>query len=346
MTTITPPAGLDARSARRAPSRLTILALLAIAGAGSFACKKKEVPAGAASPDAGAGTASPAAAAPTPGPAPGPAIQQAAQPGQVAWGNLKTPSDAAVDGTGRIWIADQGNSAVRVFDAAGGFLGGWGALGSGPYGLKEPCGIAVHGDDVYLADTYNTGVELFSLAGQRKATSAAGLYNPHDVAVGPDGKVWIADTGNDRIIVSDHDLANPRPIGKHGAGPEEFSIPASLVVGPSGRVYVADVDNKRIQVLDGEGRFRAQWKFAGWGPDGEGYLDVDADDTLYASDAVGNAVVQIDRNGREVRRWVSDDAGEKFVRPRGVALDRKNRTLYVVNAGKNSVSKLKLSPAK
>lgn len=349
MTTSTPPAGLDARAARPAPSRFAVLVLVALAGAASattFACKKKEGAAGTPSTEAGAAPSTPAESPAAQGPAPGPALRQAAEPNQNPWGNLKTPSDAAVDETGRVWVADQANSAVRLFDGAGGFLGGWGGRGSGQYAMQEPCGIAVRGDDVYVADTYKTGVELFSAAGQWKATSGAGLFNPHDVAVAPDGRVWIADTGNDRLIVSDHDLSNPRPVGKHGAGPGEFSIPASVVVGPSGRVYVADIDNRRIQVLEPDGRPRAQWKFAGWGPDGEGYLDVDADETLYASDAAGNAVVQVDRNGREVRRWSADDAGEKFARPRGVALDRKNRVLYVVNAGRNSVSKLKLTPAK
>ncbi len=346
MTTTTPSAGLDAVPARRAPSRTAVFVLLALAGAAFFSCKKKEAATGAPGADGNAAPSGSAAPQPAPVAAPGPALRQAAEPNQIPWANLKTASDAAVDEAGRLWVADQGNSAIRLFDAAGGALGGWGGRGSGQYGMQEPCGIAVRGDDVYVADTYKTGVELFNQAGQWKATSTAGLYNPHDVAVGPDGKVWIADTGNDRLIVSDHDLSNPRPVGKHGAGPGEFSTPASLVVGPSGRVYVADVDNRRIQVLEGDGRFRAQWKFAGWGPDGEGYLDVDADETLYASDAVGNAVVQVDRNGREVRRWTTDDAGEKFARPRGVAIDRKNRVLYVVNAGKNTVSKLKLSPAK
>jgi len=317
--------------------------LLAAIVAVTAGCGKKETAAGGASTAGTPGAAASGSAEPTAVPqAPGPSIREAAEAGKPAWDGLKTPSDIALDDKGRLWVADQGNSTIRIYDASGGSLGGWGGRGTGQYGLQELCGLAIKGDSVYVADTYRTGVEIFSLAGQFKAKSSAGLFNPHDVAVAPDGKVWISDSGNNRVILSDADLSNPRPIGHAGAGPGEFNSPGSLVVGASGRVYVADIDNKRVQVLDSAGSPKAQWKFAGWGPNGDGYLDLDSDETLFASDTNGNAIVQLDRNGREAHRWTADDAGEKFSNPRGIALDRRSRVLYVVNSGRNSVTKLKI----
>jgi DNA-binding beta-propeller fold protein YncE len=348
MTKSMPPA---ARTSRRGsgPGRLGLpgaLAALLVVLLLSGACGKKETAGAGGTAAAGAPGSSPAAEPAAPAAAPGPSIRETAEAGRPAWDGLKTPSDIALDDKGRLWVADQGNSVIRVYDAAGAPLGGWGGRGSGPFGLQEMCGLAIKGDDLYVADTYHTGVEIFSLAGQFKAKSSAGLFNPHDAAPAPDGKVWIADSGNNRLVVSDADLSNPRPVGRSGAGPGEFANPGSLVVGSSGRVYVADIDNKRVQVLDAEGNPKAQWKFAGWGPNGDGYLDLDSDETLLASDTNGNAIVQLDKNGREAHRWTTDDAGEKFSCPRGIALDRRNRILYVVNSGKNSVTKLKVSEKK
>lgn len=274
--------------------------------------------------------------------APGPSIQAAAAPNQAPWAALKSPSDATFDDKGRLWVVDQGGSALRLFDTAGGALGGWGGRGTGEYALKDPSGIAIHGDNVYVADTYNTGVEVFSQAGQWKGKSSAGLYNPHDVAVAADGQVWITDTGNGRVVLSGADLGNPRSIGKQGAGPEEFSAPIGIGIGPSGDVYVADAGNGRVQVLNAQGHFKASWKFTGWGPNAEPYIDVDRDETLFVSDSVGNAVVHLDRAGREVHRWTADDDGKKMLRPRGLAVDRKNRILYVVNTDANAISRIRL----
>ena len=39
----------------------------------------------------------------------------------------------------------------------------------------------------------------------------------------------------------------------------------------------------------------------------------------------------------------ADDAGSKFQNPTGIAVDRKNRILYVVNSGSASVSRVSLA---
>jgi DNA-binding beta-propeller fold protein YncE len=67
------------------------------------------------------------------------------------------------------------------------------------------------------------------------------------------------------------------------------------------------------------------------------------DDSLYAADPAQNAVLHLDAKTGIVReRFLADSEGKKFVKPTGLALNRKNRILYVVNTGNNSVSTLKL----
>jgi DNA-binding beta-propeller fold protein YncE len=307
---------------------------------GLESCGKSEKPAAKTTAGAGAPAAAPTAVA---GPAPGPSIRQVAEPNRPPFSGLNSPRGAALDGKGRLWIVDMRNMAIRIFDASGGYFGGWGGPGTGEYAMKDPHGIAIHGDDVYIADSWGTGVELLSTSGKWITKIPSTVYGPHGIAVGPDGRVWIGDTGNNRVVVCDRDLTNARAIGKQGSGPEEFLAPLGIAVGPSGNVYVSDSGNRRIQVLDGNGNFKTRWKFNGFDPNTESYIDVDRDETLYVSDGVAQAVVHLDRSGKEIQRWTKDDAGQNFSRPTGLAIDKKNRILYVVNSDSNSVSKLRLS---
>ena len=258
------------------------------------------------------------------------------------FGSLKFPRGIAVDEKGRLWVADFGNAAIRVFDAAGALYGGWGGHGEGTWGMKDPCGIAVRGSDVYVSDTWRTGVERFDAGGRFQGKLAADLYGAHGLAVAPNGTVYIADTGNNRVILCKADLTEPRAVGRSGAGPEQFASPVAVAVGPSGDVYVTDTGNRRIQVLDASGAFKTSLKFPGWGADAEAYVETDADGSLYVSDPVARAVVKLDRQGAERRRWTTDDSGRKFLKPTGVALDRRNRVLYVADTDSSSIARIRL----
>ncbi|HEY6050003.1 MAG TPA: DUF2298 domain-containing protein, partial [Thermoanaerobaculia bacterium] len=197
-------------------------------------------------------------AAPDSEPEEAPAIAAEAPRDGSPWGKMREPRDAAVDAKGRVWIADFGHSRLRVFDPRGGLLGGWGGKGDGQHGFRELCGVAARGDDLYVADTWNGRVEKFSQDGAWKA-AAKELYGPRGVAAGADGRVWVADTGNSRLMVYDENLAGARPIGKKGAGAGELDNPIGIAIAPSGKVYVADAGNRRIQVLDPAGNFSASW---------------------------------------------------------------------------------------
>jgi len=275
----------------------------------------------------------------------GPSIRDSAQPGTAPYSGLKHPRDAALDGRSRLWVADFGNSAIRVFDASGGDLGGWGGRGDGPLNLKDPCGVAIDGDDVYVADTWNGRIARFNLRGESKGRTAEELrlYSPRGVTAAPGGGVWVTDSGNHRVLRLERDLTNPRVFGRKGAGPEEFVAPTGIAVGPSGNVYVADAGNQRVQVLDSEGRFKSRFGFPSWKPNVEPYIEVDEDETLYITDSLSHMVVAMDSRGNERRRWTADDSGARLLRPTGLALNRKKRILYVVNTDGDSVGKIRLS---
>ncbi|MCK4336986.1 MAG: 6-bladed beta-propeller [Candidatus Aminicenantes bacterium] len=67
--------------------------------------------------------------------------------------------------------------------------------------------------------------------------------------------IYIADSGNHRVVVFDFDGKFVRIIGQQGQGPAEFSRPTGLHVFDGGRLAVADVGNNRIQLFDRTGQF-------------------------------------------------------------------------------------------
>jgi sugar lactone lactonase YvrE len=271
-----------------------------------------------------------------------PVIRDKAAGGLAPYYGMKEPRGAAVDGGGRLWVADFGTSRLRIFDPFGGLLGGWGGRGGGIFGLREPSGVAIRDDVVYVADTWNGRVQSFTTGGKWKA-AARDFFGPRGITVAPDGTVWVTDTGNKRLVAFDAELKQLRTIGRLGAGPLEFSDPVGIAAGRDGSLYVADAGNQRIQILDANGHFARQIPMPDWKMGVEPQLDVDDDGTIYVSNPNKNALLQLDPSGAVKKTYTRDDAGQDLARPAGVTIDRKNRLLYLINSGNNKVSRFELT---
>jgi len=73
---------------------------------------------------------------------------------------------------------------------------------------------------------------------------------PGGVDVGPNGNVYVADTGNDDVAVYTPNGALWRVFGQRGSkAPGSFDNPRDIAY-LNGKLYVADLGNKRVQVLD------------------------------------------------------------------------------------------------
>jgi sugar lactone lactonase YvrE/tetratricopeptide (TPR) repeat protein len=88
-----------------------------------------------------------------------------------------------------------------------------------------------------------------------QATGA--LSSPQDLFLYPEnGHLFIADTGNNRIVELDDAGQFVREVGKPDDG---LSAPEGAFIDPSDRVWVADTGNKRIVAFDGDGQFLAEY---------------------------------------------------------------------------------------
>ncbi len=202
---------------------------------------------------------------------------------------LRSPHGVAFDGDGNLYVADSGNLRVRRVDAVTGTIttvaGGGTAtpwVGNGPATtayLTEPRNVRVLADgDLYIADSskirkvdLDTGT-ISTVAGSGDAFCCSGfsgdggpanqawLRIPHDMALAPNGDLYIADTGNQIIRRVDGSTGvistfagTPGVAGFAGdGGPASaalFANPRSLAIDVDS-LYVSDSVNARVRRID------------------------------------------------------------------------------------------------
>ena len=144
--------------------------------------------------------------------------------------------------------------------------------------LCNPGGLAATATTLYVADTGHDRVRAVDGAGRIRTVAGTGtsgfagdggrataalLDRPQDVAVGPDGSLYVADTGNHVIRRIDragviHTIAGTvDAVGYSGDGGSaraaRFSSPTGIAVGRDGTVYVADQGNSVVRRIDRRG---------------------------------------------------------------------------------------------
>ncbi len=264
-------------------------------------------------------------------------------------GEFDTPADAALDGSGDVWVADAGNDRLEQFTAAGSFLQSVGTLGSGSGELDDPQGVAVNktAGDVYVADTANNRVEEFTSAGSyvrsfgSYGTGDGDLNAPVGIAVDGYGDVWVADTGNDRVEEFSSTGTYIQKFGSAGSGDGELSSPDGVALS-AGDVYVADPGNHRVEQFNTSGAYLGQLGSSGSG-DGEfsgSSLRVTADPLngdIYASDGGGDRVEAFTPSGTYLGSSGSSGSGTgDYNTPTGLAFTAVG-TAYVVDSGNDRV---------
>jgi len=90
------------------------------------------------------------------------------------------------------------------------------------------------------------------------------LNAPEGISVSTDDKIYIADTGNNRVVVWDSDGKPLQAFGSVGSlaawrNPPQFNHPTALLVPPSKKIYVSDTLNHRVVVLDEKGLVLSTW---------------------------------------------------------------------------------------
>jgi uncharacterized protein (TIGR03663 family) len=288
------------------------------------------------------------------------AIQQLGATGAAGKGpgQFSFPRAVAVDGQGRIYVADSGNNRVQIFNPDGSFLRQFGSTckldtkegcqGDGRGQFNEPWGIAADQDgNVYVADTWNHRVQKFDKDG--KFVNAWGVfestggelgkpfafYGPRQVMVGKDGKVYVMDTGNKRVQAFNPDGSFLTQFGGGGVVDGRFDEPTGIAQDSAGNWYIADAWNRRVQKFGADQEYAAQWPIFGWAGNSvvnKPQMAVDQRRTIiYATDPENYRVLAFgpDGSARFAFGGYGNDA-QSFALPTGIAVGPDGR-IYVAD---------------
>ncbi len=177
-------------------------------------------------------------------------------------GQFRLPAAVAMDSRERVYVADEYNHRISVFESSSKYLGRWGELGTGDGQLDGPSGLAFDAEgNVYVVDQNNNRVQKFTSDGEYllqwgEFGDGEGQFNlPWGITLDSHGDVYVADWRNDRIQKFTPDGRFLAEFGESGQGDGQFHRPASVAVDPEGYIYVADWGNERVQVLGPDGGF-------------------------------------------------------------------------------------------
>lgn len=168
--------------------------------------------------------------------------------------SLHRPGGIAIAPNGRLYVADTGRHRVMYFGSDGGMLGGFGGPGEGAFRMRSPHAIDVGDSIAVVADTGHNRIQVFEPGGthiRNLGEKALGLRGPEGVAIDDDGRIWVADTHNHRVLCLDEHGAVLHDIGTWGTFPGQFMEPSGIDA-REGRVVVTDRLNHRVQVFDAD----------------------------------------------------------------------------------------------
>lgn len=197
--------------------------------------------------------------------------------------------DIDFDAKGRAYVADTHNNRVTIYDMDGVEASLVGEIG---VGIRGPEGVLAHPNGlIYVAGAWSGNVVAYSDG--KVIAELKGLSSPHDLERAPNGDIWLAEAGNDRMLLLSPDLEIKR---EFKGTPYNFNGVRYQDVLKDGTLIVADKNNHQVKVIGPGGKLLL---VLGTGRPGRGPkmfttpegIEV-MDDILWISDSGNNRILK------------------------------------------------------
>ena len=192
---------------------------------------------------------------------------------------------------------------------------------------------------IYLAEYNGTHAQVSAASSLSPAT----FSSPDGLALDLAGNLYIADTGNNRILKAPAGSATAALFAVSiGGTAATFSGPRKLAVDSAGNLYIADTGNNRVVKSDPLGNGTVLSIGSSLSPatlNGPRGVAVDTVGDVFISDTGNNRIVELPSAGAPTVLVTTGIALTTLNSPRGLAVDTYNN-LYITDRNNNRVIKV------
>ncbi len=162
-------------------------------------------------------------------------------------------------------------------------------------------------------------------------SSLGGFHKPSGVAVDDVGNIYVADTQNDRVLKLAADGSIILTFGQSNKKKGPFHKPQDVAVDAARRVYVADTGNHSIKVFAEDGSPLLTFML----PDEGTPVSVTTDNSgrIYTADEKRSQVLQYDSSGLLLKSY----GASLLKKPGGAAIDADGECLFVADSGNDRI---------
>jgi len=154
--------------------------------------------------------------------------------------------DIDIDAEGRAYVADTHNNRVTIYEIDGAEAELVGQLDAR---IRGPEGVLAHPNGrIYVAGAWSDNLVVYENG--EVIDELRGLSSPHDLEHTPNGDIWLADAGADRMLLLSPDLEKKREL--KGA-PYNFDGVRYHDILPDGTLIAADKNNHQVKIIGPDG---------------------------------------------------------------------------------------------
>jgi len=246
--------------------------------------------------------------------------------------HLSSSHGITVNSKGNIFICEESNVVIQMYDSKGNFISKLGLEGIRNGNFNYPWGITINSkDNIIIGDRNDNVIQIFDSKGYFiSAFGSQGNKNgqfrgPHGICVDLNDNIYVCDFYNHRIQKFNSEGKFLSKFGSEGNGNGQFNGPIGIAINSKGKIIVCEHLGNRIQIFDSEGNFISEFGSQG-NRNGQLYnpfgICIDLNDNILVCDFSNFRIQIFDSNGKYITQFKSNS-------PTAITIDPNTQNIIV-----------------